>query len=83
MIPAPLGKQVQGFKPFIGKDCFRAHQAAMVRGEDRMTLPKITGRDWRELPMVIILGLVIGLTFGQLVKLIPLEPVPVATRAKR
>jgi hypothetical protein len=48
-----------------------------------MALPKITGRDWRELPMVIILGLVIGLTFGQLVKLIPVEPVPVATRAKR
>ena len=48
-----------------------------------MALPKITGLNWRELPMVIILGLVIGLVFGQLVKLVPLEPTSVATRAKR
>ncbi len=48
-----------------------------------MPLPKLTGRDWRELPTVIILGLVIGLAFGQLVKLIPLEPTSVAARVKR
>ena len=48
-----------------------------------MALPKVTGLRWRELPLIIILGLVIGLAFGQLVKLIPIEPVPVATRAKR
>jgi hypothetical protein len=47
-----------------------------------MPLLKLTGRNWRELPMVIILGLVIGLAFGQLVRLIPLEPTSVATGAK-
>jgi hypothetical protein len=51
--------------------------------EDEMALPKITGRNWRELPMIIILGLVIGLGFGHVLKLIPLEPMSVATRAKR
>jgi hypothetical protein len=49
----------------------------------KMALPKFTGLKWRELPVVIVLGLVIGLAFGQLVKLIPVEPVSVATRAKR
>jgi L-cystine uptake protein TcyP (sodium:dicarboxylate symporter family) len=34
----------------------------------------ITGRAWRDLPIVIILGLVIGLMFGQIVKLLPSEP---------
>jgi hypothetical protein len=48
-----------------------------------MALPKITGRNWRELPTVIILGVLIGLAFGQLVKLIPPDATPVATRVKR
>jgi hypothetical protein len=30
----------------------------------------VTGRAWRDLPLVIILGLVIGGVFGELVKLI-------------
>jgi hypothetical protein len=48
-----------------------------------MALPKLMGLKWQELPMIIILGLGIGLAFGQLVKLISVEPVPVATRVKR
>jgi hypothetical protein len=40
---------------------------------------KLTGLSWRELPMVIILGLVIGGAFGQLVKLIAPQPAAVIT----
>lgn len=43
----------------------------------------ITGRVWRDLPLVIILGLVIGGAFGELVKLLPPQATPVATRVKR
>jgi hypothetical protein len=39
-----------------------------------MGLPMITGRAWHDLPIVIILGLVIGLVFRQIVKLLPSEP---------
>jgi hypothetical protein len=43
----------------------------------------ITGRAWHDLPIVIILGLVIGLAFGQFVKLISPEPTNIARQAKR
>ncbi len=57
--------------------------AAMVGLGDEMALPKLTGLRWRELPAVIVLGLLIGLVFGQVVKLIPLDASPPSTRAKR
>ena len=43
----------------------------------------ITGRAWRDLPLVIILGLLIGGLFGELVKRIPPQDAPVTTRVKR
>lgn len=43
----------------------------------------ITGRAWYDLPIVIILGLVIGLAFGQAVKLLPSEPVKTTSPEKR
>jgi hypothetical protein len=43
----------------------------------------ITGRVWRELPLVMLLGLVIGGVFGELVKLIPPQAATVTTKAKR
>jgi hypothetical protein len=43
----------------------------------------ITGRAWHDLPIVIILGLVIGLAFGQLVHLLPHEPTNIAMQVKR
>ena len=43
----------------------------------------ITGRAWRDLPLVIILGLVIGGVFGELVKLIPPQATPVTTRVRQ
>jgi hypothetical protein len=43
----------------------------------------ITGRAWTDLPIVIILGLVIGLAFGGIVKLLPSEPVTAPNTAKR
>jgi hypothetical protein len=43
----------------------------------------ITGRAWHDLPIVIILGLVIGLAFGQIVKLLPPEPMNTASQPKR
>jgi hypothetical protein len=43
----------------------------------------ITGRAWHDLPMVIILGLVIGLGFGQVVKLLPSEPAKTNSQANR
>ncbi|WP_256451892.1 hypothetical protein [Microvirga sp. VF16] len=43
----------------------------------------ITGRAWHDLPIVIILGLVVGLVFGQIVKLIPPEPTNIVSQAKR
>jgi hypothetical protein len=51
--------------------------------EEEMALPKITGLNWRELPTVIILGLVIGLGFGGIVKVLLPEPTNIATQAKR
>jgi hypothetical protein len=48
-----------------------------------MRLPVITGRAWHDLPIVIILGLVIGLLFGQIVKLASPEPTPIARQSKR
>ncbi|MBO1903976.1 hypothetical protein KHP60_04425 [Microvirga sp. 3-52] len=42
----------------------------------------ITGRAWRDLPIIIILGLVIGLVFGQIVKLTSPEPSNIASQAK-
>jgi hypothetical protein len=43
----------------------------------------ITGRGWHDLPIVIILGLVIGLAFSQGVRLFALEPSITSSRAKR
>jgi hypothetical protein len=43
----------------------------------------LTGRAWHDLPIVIILGLVIGLAFGQIVKLTSPEPTNIASQAKR
>jgi hypothetical protein len=43
----------------------------------------ITGRAWRDLPIVIILGLVIGLVFGQIVKLTSPEPTGVVVSGWR
>ena len=48
-----------------------------------MGLPMITGRAWHDLPIVIILGLAIGLVFGQIVKLLPPEPTNIASQVKR
>jgi hypothetical protein len=38
--------------------------AAKVELEDEMALPKLTGLRWRELPAVIVLGLLIDLVLG-------------------
>jgi hypothetical protein len=46
-------------------------------------LSMITGRAWRDLPIVIILGLVIGLVFGPIVKLLPSEPTNSSLRTPR
>jgi hypothetical protein len=43
----------------------------------------LTGRARHDLPIVIILGLVIGLVFGQIVKLTSPEPTSLASQAKR
>ena len=43
----------------------------------------ITGRAWHDLPIVIIMGLVIGLTFGQAVRLLAPEPTTTSSPAKR
>jgi hypothetical protein len=43
----------------------------------------ITGHAWRDLPIVIILGLVIGLAFGQIVKLTSPKPTSIASQVKR
>ena len=43
----------------------------------------ITGRAWRDLPLVIVLGLVIGGVFGEIVKRIPPQTTTVTTKAKR
>jgi hypothetical protein len=48
-----------------------------------MRLPMITGYAWHDLPIVIILGLVIGLVFGQIVKLTSPEPTNIASQAMR
>jgi hypothetical protein len=48
-----------------------------------MRLLTIIGRAWHDLPIVIILGLVIGLLFGQIVKLALPEPTPIAGQSKR
>jgi hypothetical protein len=42
-----------------------------------------TGRPWHELPIVIVMGLVIGLIFGQVAKLLPSEPAQSASQEKR
>jgi uncharacterized membrane-anchored protein YhcB (DUF1043 family) len=42
-----------------------------------------TGRAWLELPIVIVIGLVIGLIFGQVAKLLPSEPTQTTNEAKR
>ena len=59
------GGPLSAFSDFIGKDCFRIQQAAMVR-KDEMT-PELTRlqRDWRQLPFIIAAGLVIGLLIGE------------------
>jgi hypothetical protein len=50
---------------------------------DIMLPQKLTELPWRELPLVIILGLLIGGAFGQLTKLIVSEPISVITKEKR
>ena len=50
---------------------------------DTMTPGKLRELPWRELPLIIILGLVIGGAFGQLTKLIASEPVSVTAKGKR
>jgi hypothetical protein len=47
-----------------------------------MKFLKITGRQWHDLPMILILGLVIGTAFSQLVKLIPHQATAIQIRAK-
>jgi hypothetical protein len=46
-------------------------------------LLKITGRAWHDLPIVIILGLMIGLAFGQVMELTSPEPTNMTSQAKR
>jgi hypothetical protein len=48
-----------------------------------MRLLTITGRAWHDLPIVIILGLVIGLVFGEIVKLASPEPTSIASPTRR
>jgi hypothetical protein len=48
-----------------------------------MRLLTITGRAWHDLPVVITLGLVIGLVLGQTVKLASPEPTRTASPTKR
>jgi hypothetical protein len=43
----------------------------------------ITGRAWSDLPIVIVMGLIIGLIFGQVVKLLPSEPAKTTNQARR
>jgi hypothetical protein len=43
----------------------------------------ITGRAWRDLPIIISLGLAVGLVFGQIVKLTSPEPSNIGSQAKR
>jgi hypothetical protein len=50
---------------------------------DTMIPRKLRELPWRELPLIIILGLVIGGAFGQLTKLIASEPVSVTTKGQR
>jgi hypothetical protein len=57
--------------------------ASMLRIHQSTGLPMITGRAWHDLPIVIILGLVIGLVFGQIVKLTSPEPANIARQVKR
>jgi hypothetical protein len=42
----------------------------------------ITGRAWHDLPIVIIMGLVIGLAFGQAVRLFAPMPTTSVSQAK-
>ena len=42
----------------------------------------ITGRAWHDLPIVIIMGLVIGLAFGQAVRLFAPAPTTSVSQAK-
>jgi hypothetical protein len=42
----------------------------------------ITGRAWHDLPIVIIMGLVIGLAFGQAVMLFAPVPTTTVSQAK-
>jgi hypothetical protein len=48
-----------------------------------MIPPKLRELPWWELPIVIVLGLVIGGAFGQLTKLIAPDPVSVTAKEKR
>jgi hypothetical protein len=57
--------------------------ASMLRISPQMGFLMITGRAWHDLPIVIILGLVIGLAFGHIVKLTSPEPTSIASPAKR
>jgi hypothetical protein len=50
---------------------------------DTMIPRKLRELPWWELPLIIILGLVIGGAFGQLTKLMASGPVSVTTKEKR